>query len=69
MASTSMHGSAPEQSHDDEHYVWMHAFTGDARKMLLDEDLAAGRNVGRVLFTVLGAGLVLAIIAVIVATI
>ncbi len=69
MATTSLHDMASDQAHgDDEHYVWTHVFGSDARKKLLNEDVAAGRSVGAVLFTVLAFGIVLAIISVLIAS-
>ena len=69
MATSSLHGIAPDQSDSvEEHYVWTHAFGNDARQRLLDEDIAAGRSVGLVLFSVLALGLALGILSVLIAT-
>ena len=52
----------------DEHSVWMHAFDAKTRRQLLDEDRVAGYSVAGILTIIVTLGLLLAIVAVLIAT-
>lgn len=68
MATVNSHEDIHETRFDEDKYpVWKNAFDAQTRHHLMDEDMHAGRNVGGILFILIGIGIVLGLVGVILA--